>query len=77
MSVAGLEQPPSLRSNAGRSRLCGCWCSMNPLGLQPERFTVAEREGEVLGFVQLQPQLGGNSLGYLELRTLIVAKDHR
>ena len=38
---------------------------------------MAERQGEVLGFVQLQPQLGGDCLEYLELRTLIVAKDHR
>lgn len=61
---------------------------MNPLGLQPERFTVAvagapEGGERVVGIVQVAPlgegSTGGNapSPASVELRSLVVARRHR
>lgn len=49
---------------------------MNPLGLRPERFTVAEREGSnaVVGFGQVKPLGGGRAL---ELASLVVEESER
>lgn len=56
-------------------------CSMNPLGLKPERFVVAVDESgndtAVLGFGQLQPHGNEQQPDFLELRTLIVDPAHR
>ena len=48
-------------------------CSMNPLGIKPERFTVAiDEEGSLLGFGQLEPKDG-----CIELRSMVVDTAHR
>ena len=49
-------------------------CSLNPLGLKPERFVVAvnDSSGAMLGFGQLQPYGKLDQPIFLELRTLIV-----
>ena len=55
-----------------------CGCRMNPLGLPPDRFLIAESEsGSLLGFGQLQEQPNQQNGQFLELRTLIVADDAR
>ncbi|KAK9787494.1 hypothetical protein WJX73_006222 [Symbiochloris irregularis] len=55
--------------------------SMNPLGLKPERFVIAEDEAghkpSTLGFGQLQSHGDTGSDSFLELRTLIVDPAHR
>lgn len=51
---------------------------MNPLGLPPDRFLIAENEGgSMIGFGQLQEQPNQQNAEFLELRTLIVADDAR
>lgn len=46
---------------------------MNPLGIKPERFTVAEDDqGSLLGFGQLEPKEG-----CVELRSMVVDAAHR
>lgn len=53
-------------------------CSMNPLGLKPERFVVAVDQNEMmLGFGQLQPYGDPDRATFHELRTLIVDPAHR
>ena len=53
---------------------CLWLCSMNPIGLDPTRFTVATTEaGEIAGFGQLTPHTDDIS----ELRSLFVVKEHR
>ncbi|KAK9815533.1 hypothetical protein WJX72_005265 [[Myrmecia] bisecta] len=48
---------------------------MNPLGLHPERFLVAQdANGAIKGFGQLEPKPSSTDAQFLELRTLIV--DH-
>lgn len=46
---------------------------MNPLGLQPTRFYVAEINGAVVGFGQVRPLLPGA----VELASLSVLPEHR
>ena len=46
---------------------------MNPLGIKPERFTVAtDKEGSLLGFGQLEPKDS-----CMELRSMVVDTAHR
>ena len=46
---------------------------MNPLGIDPERFTVAtDDQGSLLAFGQLEPKDG-----CVELRSMVVDASHR
>ncbi|CAL5222267.1 g4606 [Coccomyxa viridis] len=46
---------------------------MNPLGIEPDRFTVAtDEQGRLLGFGQLEPKDG-----CFELRSMVVDASHR
>ena len=59
----------AMRCHSWTAPVTLAFCRMNPLGLDPQRFLVAEdaRTSQVLGIAQLQPQAG-----FQELRTLIV-----
>lgn len=81
--AAALPQlPPGVRLRPGRPEDAPLLSKavlrekMNPLGLKPERFTVAEREGSgaVVGFGQVRP-LGGE--GAQELASLVVEEAER
>ena len=56
-------------------------CSMNPLGLKPERFVIAVDDSgsgtDILGFGQLQPYGDASKPTFLELRTIVVDPAHR
>ncbi len=52
---------------------CKCNHRMNPLGIEPDRFTVAtDEQGRLLGFGQLEPKDG-----CFELRSMVVDASHR
>ncbi|KAL4428498.1 hypothetical protein ABPG75_002587 [Micractinium tetrahymenae] len=81
-AVAPPQLPPGVRLRPGRPLDAPLLYKavlrekMNPLGLKPERFTVAEREGSgaVVGFGQVRPLGGGGSL---ELASLVVEEAER
>lgn len=46
---------------------------MNPLGLDPKNFSVAETDGAVVGFAQLKSLTGSS----VELSSMVVLEKHR
>ena len=75
----GVRLRPGSPSDAAFLRSAVLRERLNPLGLHPERFTVAERQRpsgvvEIIGFGQIKPVSGGAAL---ELASLVVEKGER
>lgn len=73
-SGAGLQLRPGRPSDRGTLWRLVLQEKLNPLGLEPGRFTVAERGGRPVGIGQLKPLAGGEAL---ELASLVVEEGER